>query len=229
MIPLALKPLSKKKNKIFFWFFIPLLIITSCTSKPATVKEYLTFLNNPDNKLVALKKINGLEIKVKYLPPGYLTYLEESKDDHPYSPQKIDSLLKSYSKSKTFLMTIGQDKESGGSGDVMMRGIASYSEYKERIMNMNFHMENNVVLKTEYGDFYPVLSTLENSYGLSESISFYFVFADNEKSKNLNDSKEFNFTYSDETFGLGINHFFFSKKDMNNIDGFVSLKNPSFN
>ena len=201
------------------------IISFSCKKKCSTLSEYLKWLNDPEKHLAPIKRINGIAVKVKYLPAEYLAYMEEEKDSQHYLKAKRDSVINSYKESITFLLTIGPDEEKKASGDVVFRGIENYQQFSERIATMNFHMDESLNLKTDEGDHAPVLTNMENSYGLSESRNIYCVFVRSEaEKKNINDSQTFDFVYNDEIFGIGKNHFVFQKSDMEDLPEFTFWK-----
>ncbi len=74
---------------------LAVLLLYSCGAKKAvSPDEFLKYLNNADNELNKEKYVNGMEMKVKFLPPAYLTYLELKNDN--YTEKKKDSLMNYY-------------------------------------------------------------------------------------------------------------------------------------
>lgn len=197
--------------------FALLLFISACSQKkPVSYEEYMGWMGIPENGMVKSHSVNGLEIKVKFLPAEYLAY-QELKNEKIILPAKRDSLLAFYSRSLTFLMVIGPDEAKKTEGDVMMKGVKSYEEFAQKAMTMNFDMSQYVTLKTKEGEFKPVLSNMENVYGLSKSRNILFVFAPIElKDTAFLHSNEYDFVYEDQLFQIGINHFVFKKGDIDN-------------
>lgn len=197
------------------------LLLLSCAEKPSNIESYLKWLNKEENGILKSKKINGLIISVKYLPAEYLVY----KDMEQETGKNIkDSLMKAYSNSKTFLLTIAPDKEKEDQSDVMYKGIKNYKEYQERVMDMNFDMASYVTLKTETGEFKPVLTNLENTYSLSKSRNIILVFVPNQK-EDFNKVNRWDLTYEDPFFEAGIMHFDFKQQDLTNIPAINFWKN----
>ena len=184
-------------------------------------KEYIQWINNPENGLTIVKKINNLKITVKYLPPEYLAY-QELKEKKQLSQQVKDSLVNHYARNKTFLLTVGpEDGNNKAGADIMFRGIQKYEEYRLRSVTMNFEMAEFVSLVTSKGSLAPVLSTMENVYGLKPDRSIYFVFAQQQPGHNLNEEEVLDFTFNDELFGTGINHFGFTREKLEKTPRFV--------
>lgn len=208
--------------KVCSLLILPLLLfLLSCSnSSVSTYEEYVAWLNDEDNGLVATKKSNGITIKVKYIPPDYLAY-QELQGQSRVKKAKIDSLVESYNKSLTFLMTIGVDGKLK-EGDVMFQDVRDYESYKERLYAMNFDVEHLTTLKLGNKTYRPVLSGLENVYGLTESRNITLVFVPEEqKEKVFYASESLQFSFDDEIFNTGINHFTFSREDLDNVPSFI--------
>lgn len=213
-----------KANKFFYIGVFLILILTSCVEKTVTSnEEYLMWLNDEDNGLVMSKEVGGITIKVKYLPANYLAY-QDLFGQVTISKSVADSVVNYYNKSLTFLMTIGVDGDSK-KGDVMYQGVQNYEEYKKRLYSMNFDIENDILIKIGEKKYLPVLSNLENGYGLTESRNITLVFVpETKEEQSFYSAEEIQFTYDDELFETGINHFTFDRKKLNNIPQFIFWK-----
>jgi hypothetical protein len=196
----------KIKNKYFIIASLA-LIFTGC--KNTTVShaiEYNEWLNKSENACKVSKEVNGMIIDVKLLPQNYLA-LKESETKDGYN--KYDSLLKTYEHSTTFLLTF-KPKEGHKGNDVMFEGVENYSDYIERSTELNFELESKIVLKTNKGSFAPVLSSLENTYGLTKGRQVYLVFADKNLKNEIQNSDLLDLVYTDDIYNLGILHFTFN-------------------
>lgn len=213
--------MKKASSSITSLFLLLLsLLPMACKKECKTLEEYLHWLNNPKNNLVFIKYINGIEIKLKYLPPEYLTYLEEERDASVRG--KRDSLLNTYRQGMTFLLTLGPDERKALKGDIATQGVYSYEQFSERMETMNFKMSEHVKMKTDKGEYKPVLTTMENNYGLTKSRSIYIVFVPFQKDdKGIKEAESFDVIYEDTFFDLGKNHFIFTKKDIHNTPPFT--------
>lgn len=193
-------------------YLFAFLLSAGCGSKAIRgVEDYFSYMNKEENGLVMKKQVNGFEIKLTYLSAEYLAYRELSAE---YT-LNADSLKKFYSKSLTFMMTITPLEEKRKGEDALLYGIRNYAEYKERLYNLNFEIENNISLETGNLHFKPVLTSFENSYGLTSGRSLLFVFAPDENNQEeFYNSENIDFIYDDALFDTGINHFSFNRKDL---------------
>lgn len=204
--------------KKFFYLLFIVFIFSGCTkSKVNSVFEYSKWLADHENGLVLTKKIKGLIISVKYLPSEYLIFKELSEEEGN-AEKNAEQVKKEYENAITFLMTIGPDESKNNKNDIMFEDIENYKEYSERLLSLNFEMDKNVALKTKKNELAPVLSALENTYGLSKSRNILFVFSPNEKeSEEIKNADDLDFVYTDELFSLGIMHFNFLRKNLENL------------
>ncbi|PCJ89985.1 MAG: hypothetical protein COA57_00085 [Flavobacteriales bacterium] len=189
-----------------------LITLLACNEKLSSEKEMYQWFNEPENGLMKTKAVNGIKLTVKYLPVEYLAYKELNGMDG-YDKTVRDSIMDTYDSSYTFLLTIGPDEESGEDFDIQRLDITNYSEYKDRVMSMNFHIGDCLILRTEHGEFKPVLSAMENVYGLSKHRNIYIVFSPSHEKSELLDVQTFDLIFNDELFETGINHFVFQKTD----------------
>lgn len=207
-------------------FFICLpLIFSSCSffNSEKELGDYMQWIHNEDNGLVKSKHINGLIFTVKYLPAEYMAY-QELKDSNAHTISK-DSLIKQYRNTLFFLLTVNSDdemKENAGK-DVMYLGVKNPKEYQERVMLMNFNMKEFISIQLNDSSTYsPVLTNMENTYGLSNGRSILCVFAPYKSIQEFNNSNTIDLIWDDEIFQSGRNHFVFDSKD------FLSLPRLKF-
>ncbi|NQY09761.1 MAG: hypothetical protein HRT71_09640 [Flavobacteriales bacterium] len=204
-------------KSVYYLMIAMAILLLSCNQSSINNYEaYVQWLHNPENNLSKTRYVNGLEIKVRYSPVEFLAY-RELQDEVGYSQQTIDSVVNLYKGSLTFVMEIGPDERKDVGGDIMYRGVGSYADYTKRVYAMNFDIEQYVSIKTQEGSVSPVLSNMENVYGLTKSRSIVFVFAQKQNGKDLLNQESLDFVYDDDLFGLGINHFKFKSSDINAI------------
>lgn len=195
------------------------VLLHACKSSgPKSIEEYMKWLEEPEHGIVQAREVNGYKVKIKYLPYDYLAYRDMDKEH--ITPALKDSIERLYKNNIAFLFTIGPDEKKRNS-DVMMDGISTYNDYVDRSLSMNFDMESLVSLWIDGKEYKPVLSSMENTYGLENSRSIMLVFAPGEGAAQNNIDLEFR----DELFGLGILHFPFDKKNINNIPAINSWNN----
>jgi hypothetical protein len=203
--------------KIIDFFFL-LVLFCSCKKEFKTEKDFFAWLNAPENGLVKTKEIDQFKITVKYLPTSYLAYLETKNNN--YSIEQIDSIKCNYINSKTFLLTIEPvDKRKGT--DLLFQDAVSYEQYKQRVLDLNFNAAEFIKIKANGNEYLPVLTNMENAYNIDTKKNITLVFVDEGKSKGLFAANELDFTFTDQIFNTGINHFVFSKKDLDNTPSFL--------
>ncbi|RYD54593.1 MAG: hypothetical protein EOP56_18890 [Sphingobacteriales bacterium] len=192
-----------KQMLSFFCFFA--LSIGSCSNSIKTIDEYNAWLNESRNGCIKTKTIAGINVDVKYQPPSYVV-LKQLSARKGMSEASRDSIMAVQNKLLTFLITIGPDKnlaKEKRAGSVMYEGISNQGEYNERVLQMNFFMEQYVRLYIDGKEQQPVLALVENLYELSDSRTFVLVFAPLTANENLLKGKEYLFEYDDPFFNLG--------------------------
>ena len=193
----------------FLFIFLVGIAFTHCKKMSISSSiEYNNWLNNIDNGCKVSKEVNGMIIEVKFLPSNYLALKEAESLGNLNS---YDSLLKSYKDSNTFLFTF-KPKEGHKGDDVMFKNVADYKDYIERSLELNFDLESKITLKTKNDSYSPVLSSLENTYGLTKGRRVYIVFTEKTPQKELQKSPVFDLIYTDDIYDLGILHFTFDNK-----------------
>jgi hypothetical protein len=207
-----------KERGLTYFMLLVFALSSGCgKSKINTTGDYLKWLSDEEHGLVKTKYVNGMEIKVKYMPPEYMAS-QEMQSGHSYSLKQTDSLLNLYKNSMNILFSIGPDERKETGADVMFQSVKTYQEYAERVNDFNFQMEEYVTLQAGDEKFRPVLSAMENVYGLKASRDILFVFVPKDISDHsMTNSDKLDFLYEDGLFDLGDNHFVFLKKDIEKI------------
>ena len=190
------------------------LSFNSCKDSIHTKKEFFKWINNPSNGLVKKVTVGPLDYQVKYLPAEYLAFDEWEQEHEAGSNVSLDYLLGEYKNSLTFLFTIAPNG-TGGNVDVVKAGLNNYEEFNERVHEMNFHMAEYISLKVDDVIYKPVLTRLENIYGVGKYRNFHIVFAPSFKdSVTIRTGDKFDFTYADQFHKTGISHFLFRRENI---------------
>ncbi len=190
------------------------LFIGACNLPIDDFSQYMKYLANKENGLVKEKSVNGVQIKVKYLPLDYLAYKEYEND----KDLKIEEIKKTYENSLKFMMSIGPAKDKRF--DITKVGVSSYEEFALRIEEMNFWMKEYVTLSFEGKEITADLAQMESTYGLEKDRKIIFVFQNKDEQGNSILTQDITFTYKDEIFYTGINKFKFSIDDINDLPEF---------
>lgn len=192
------------------------LLLASCTRNEFNSSaDYLRWMDSEESGLVTEHRLNGMCVKAKYLPVDYLIYRDAG--ERP-SPAVCDSLRKLYENSVTFLLSFGPDESKGASGDVMYKGLRNYQEYVERAVAMNFDLERMISLQTGGKEWSPVLSAMENTYGLTQTRNVLLVFPVAQLGAGNPE-----LIYRDELFELGNLHFKFDKEKITNLPALAGI------
>ncbi len=171
------------------------------------------WLNDPSNGLISGKKVGGFDLSMKYMPYDLLAY-KEIKKDKSATQEVLDSVAELYDNSYTFILSIGSDESAGENFDVMHLGVYDEDAYNQRIRNLNFHLDKYISLETGKSTYKPVLTRLENVYGLSKARMVYIVFAPDSEEEDLLVANELDIKFNDDIFNTGIHHFKFNKSDI---------------
>jgi len=205
-----------------YTLFMFVYFLSGCSGHPKidSIEEYLRWLNKEESGLVKIRHIHGIELKVKFLPTDYWMYLERSKTNPGEGAEHGMSIDQ---QSITFLMCIGPDERKNKGKDIMWQGIFSYPEYKERMHQLNFALQDRVSLRLGNHTYQPVLARMENVYGLqpSRNIIFVFVPSASEHQDGLQQYEKIDFVFEDDLFDTGINHFVFRTEDIENTPHFT--------
>jgi hypothetical protein len=206
--------------------YVSLIIVTLCllaACKPSsihTTREYQSWLNQSENQCKVSKKVGDMLISVKYLPVNFLALKEYEQSDKKLS---YDSLLNVYRHSVTFIMTFETTKKQEGE-DVMYKDLSNYKEYVERSLTLNFDLESKVQLKGNFGSCYPVLSSMENTYGLSKGRDVCLVFSSKEAAYDLMEEPYWDLVYEDDIYHTGILHFTFNYPELSKKLPLITLQ-----
>lgn len=198
----------------FAALFLMLMFSLGCGSGGfMNTKEYFNYLSNPANGLVKEKKLNGIRMRVVYLPPEYLAF--QTIDNEYHSRKYKDSVCKSFENSVTFIFTIGPgDNENF---DITRVGVYSYEEFAGRIQQMAFEIGRWMSLTIGDEELKPSIAKIENINALERSRNFIVVF-NSEKIKLSNkEIKKICYTFSDELFDTGTSKFVFNLSDIKEV------------
>ncbi|MCG8327773.1 MAG: hypothetical protein MI974_08820 [Chitinophagales bacterium] len=182
----------------------------SCV-KQYTVTELLSWLNDESNGLVFNKRVGDLVVRINYMPQSYIN-LRNYTDNSSEEGHRVHS----------FLVTLSPIIEGR---DIMLRGIGSVEEYRQRILEMNFELASCFELKFSKQKMAPVLAILENSHDLSNARRFWVQFIDEAVDSSLADDEAITLTFTDNIFWTGIHDFRFMIDDINNIPSLKELEN----
>jgi hypothetical protein len=162
---------------------------------------------NPANGLVKTHAYNEVEWKVKLVPRE----VEESE-------QLIAESEKSVQRTGTvhFMVNVAAGR-AYEAGDVMMAGVGNYEEYADRMIQLNFRLEEGVRLKVGGKELAPVLFHMENTFGLTQDRNIHILFADPILEPDLRSLPQLDLVIEDWVFGTGISHYVFQEAKLEKI------------
>lgn len=206
-------------------FGIALIFLCSCKTRITSVEEFNKWLNNDSHGCVKERQIERIRLSVKYQPTSYLVLKE--LENHKNDKMNIDSLLKDKNAGLTFIMTLGtsqNDDNERRPASIMYEAIGSYKEYAQRVLEMNFSMEQYIKLYIDGKEFKPVLAFVENVYELSDNRNFVVVFA-TKNNNELIKGKDYLFVYDDPYFKIGKIQFDFNGSDLEQARNITIARN----
>lgn len=203
--------MANKLTSIITLMLIALGMLSCENKKPFdNVAEITAFLIEDDNGLSKSKEANGYKITLTYLPSEFLAFKDVQETQ--YNSLLFDSIVNSYQGGLYFLMDISPDEKSR-TGDVMLQDVYSREEYKSRFVNLTFNAEAMITLACP-GDevsYFPVLTSIEHSYGLSDNRQMLIAF---EKIESITNCSSITIEFDDNEFETGINKFSFSWNEL---------------
>lgn len=185
--------------------FLSTSLILGCGGEREVFEpELARYLSNPENGLVKTHKYDQVNWRIE---------LMSSSDQ---SKRAGTNEAETSAKSLHFILTVS----SGGAfknSDVMMTGVGSYEEYADRMILLNFRMSEMIQLRIGERVVSPVISNMENTFGLTEDRKIHIVFADDSFPEQLSEFPEMDFVLNDQVFETGTSHFVFLKDELNRI------------
>lgn len=192
-------------------FMLMLVLMFSCETIK-TEKDFYKWISKEKNGLVREKASNGFLLTTKFLPAELLAYREYKSD----KSLNKDTLLKNYGANQTFLLSIRLDTSLRSKGNIMFQGVEGYADYKKRILDFNFGIDEMVSIKYNNKIYKPLVHAFENTFNIVDGKNIYLVF-DLKDLKNKGASEEIDFIFEDQHFNTGISHFGFKKSDLENL------------
>ena len=193
------------------------LSLSACKdSKKMNAHQYMAWFKDPDNGLTKEKIVNGYRLKIRYIPAEYLIYKELMGNQKANK----DSIAAYYKSNISLVLSISPVSIDPKEGDrnIMYDGLEKFEEYKKRVFDLNFNMEQLVELQLdENTTLAPSIYNVENTYGLSRELNFNLVFSPNTAVKDFKKYEKIDIVLNDYIFETGINHFVFEKKELDQL------------
>lgn len=196
-----------------------LLLLAGCNTSINSERAFYQWLNDPAHGLVQVRETGKIRLTMRYLPPEWIAFRDARRAGTPVK-STYDSLLSQYRNSYTFLLTV-EPGVKNSSTDVMYQGVSSYAAYKERVLQLNFHLETFIHLDTGREKLAPVLHTLENTYSATPGRNIYLVFS--RPAQPTPAPGPLDLVFTDDIFGSGIHHFAFAPQALAGVPSLTPL------
>ncbi len=180
------------------------VLTCGCDDEPrdATHAALLQF-GSTSSKFVQARTVSNAIVSMRFLPQSFFEQRAALQQRTRVRQAKFNSIPDA-GRAATFQLTIASKDDR----TPLIDGIASRSDFDQRMRLLCFQMTG--YLKLDVGDtvFAPVLTNFENDFGLSHSVRLSVVFP--ISSKQLFDrGTPFSVTFVDPAFGTGVNRFTF--------------------
>lgn len=194
-------------NKLYvflqFLAIVSSCLIAGCEQLGSLDRDELAvFLAKPENGLIKRKSYDQVGWKAQIVPPE-IEKFESGKG------QKFSNILQ-------FLLTVEPGKVYQHS-DVMISGVESYDDYSDRMMKLNFNIADMIELRFGGSSYRPVLTNMENTFGLSNDRKIHVVFADPDFPDQLALCTKIDLVLEDRVFETGISHFIFEESFLRKV------------
>ena len=150
---------------------ILLLVISSCTSKEQTLtkKEYVQWVQNPQNGLRKKKDISDYHFEVIHKTPEYMSI---------QGVKNIDPEMESYE------LQIASNNPSVTAMDL---GVTDMGQYQDKVNYFAFDFQRDIRLVVDGDSIYPTHFHFERTYDIKPYVSFDIAFKkqDLEKERTI--------------------------------------------
>jgi hypothetical protein len=177
------------KNRTTIMIFVISLYMSAC-SQIGKEQSLKAFVDDPGNKITQVITVGDVGVVSRFLPDSYRSLIEEKKDP-------ISNGNKGF-----YYFNIKFNKKVTDKPD------------KEKMMYLNFDMQNDFVLVTGKKDSVmpAICQKIEN--GIKGSYEYMLAFE-----KKENDGGDFTLLYNDNIFSIGTVAFVYNEKDILKIPG----------
>lgn len=197
------------------WMLLGALMLLACGRQHKVDTAFLTtYAHDPAHGLVCTRSTNGITTTVRIVPAELCALQDLAQDS---CAGKLPELLAQQRQQLRVIVELAPDT-AHFQGDVMTYGSHDLESYLDNAFRLNFGWEEMAELRCGDRVYTPVLSTLENTYGLSKTRNVMLVFAPTAKGDDaLSTAKDLDIVLNNTVFSTGIQHFRFSRTDLSNV------------
>lgn len=181
-------------------------------------RDYLSWMENPNNGMIVSHRISDMSFSVFYKPLDYvaLKELDKTDVDLPELTKKREEL----EGLQYFTLRIASEE----SKDLLRAHETSSEDYNLRIQYFSFHMQNDIRLVDGRDTIPCVLNHFERTYGLAPYRDFVLAFDQSENSGQQNEISDKTIIYEDRIFGKGTVKLKVKAQDIKHIPQIITSK-----
>jgi hypothetical protein len=178
------------RSRMIKKILVAVILFASACKHKEPEERLKDFVEDPVNKITQKIMIGDVGIVTKFLPAPYRLLMNSRKD------------------------SVGEDREKFYYFDVKLNKTMGEKPAKEKLLYLNFDMQNDFVLLVNDRDSImpAICQKIEN--GIAGSYEYMVAFE-----KGGEEWKNFTLFYNDKIFGIGTVAFVFNEKDILNIPG----------
>lgn len=194
---------NMKENNFNILFLLCILFIVSC-KKELNKNEYVKWVENVDNKLHKVKKMNNIVFDLQYKPIEYIALQKQL-----HANDNLNKIISNTEEMYYFNLKI---KYENNNSNLLKKDVQSSAEYQERVYYYAYMFEKQIFLIIDSTKIPCKLYHFERSYDLSPNTSIILGFPKSNNQKN-----SFQLSIEPELLNTGIINFYFDKKTLENI------------
>jgi cbb3-type cytochrome oxidase subunit 3 len=198
--------------KIFLFLILIVASFFSCNRKKFTKQSLNSYINH-SAALNKEQEINGIKVRLKYIPHQLLVW-QELGNAQTMDSSKINEIQKKYSGRYYFRLSYSKNNKE------VIRQLGSYDRYSDLLQVMSFEMGKYITLYTDKRDTLPLGDFIfDQEYGMTNANNLLLAF-NQEKSKSSN---TIDIDVSEFGLGIGNTRFEFNKRDIDEVETLCGL------
>ncbi|MFZ6052359.1 hypothetical protein [Halocola ammonii] len=212
--------MNRLRKNISLLFVLSLLLIVGCKNDfdINNQKDFKVAINSVESGLTSKRQTKDLELSATLIPAAYQALTNYDHQDTTIN--LVEEELDYYSKSLSFTFKITSIKAQ--SVNPIFERLNSYQDYKNRVHDLNFRLEEMFHLDIGGERYPPALFHFEGNQGFDREVRFNLVFSPSSAEDGLFYSgDQVKLVFKDNEFGTGIHQFNFEResiKHFNEID-----------
>ncbi len=193
--------------KYVLFFILSLFMLISCEDAALTPREYMTWVQNPENGLKSTRQLNSFQFELQYKPAAYVALLEFRNEQ--YDNKDFEMMKNSFSNLQYYTFKITTTENN----DLMKTNIGNIQAYSQRVQYVSSQMQQDFKLKVGENEYPCTLYLFEPNYGVAPYNNILLGFnVGNASSKIMQDQT---LIWKDNVFGVGIIKMTINADDIN--------------